>query len=64
MGEWISVRESVPLACTNVLVWDGCAMFTAFRKDGLNDDEFIDDGLKVPVRAEWWMPLPEPPKEV
>ena len=64
MNEWISVNEKLPLEYINVLVWDGCAMFTAHREYGLSGNEFIDDGLKELVHVEWWMSLPEPPKEV
>ena len=73
LPKWISVKEHLPekpYGCL-LLVWDspydgGDDFLNYFpRFAGWDGERWNDsDGQQVPFEVEYWMPLPEPPKEV
>lgn len=54
MGDWISIRDGLPIDYQSVLVWDGCSIFIAHREPGAPDNEFVDDYNNEFVYAGWW----------
>ena len=63
MSEWISVKERLPDGRNDVLVYAGVLFpyITVGYYDGLWKFSFNDSEIAGGV--DYWMPLPEPPKE-
>lgn len=63
MSNWISVKERLPKLDEYVLIYyaDSC-----FVNIGFLDSDFMEwNGLDCmqTIRPDYWMPLPEPPKD-
>jgi len=58
---WVSVDDVLPEEDTDVMVWNGCGMEIAAYTTNPAKRWYTYTGQKVFV--EYWMPLPEPPKE-
>lgn len=61
MSEWISVKDRLPGAETDVLGWDGAAhlVVTLWAHDGCFHECMECRRWDITH----WMPLPEPPKD-
>jgi len=59
--QWVSVDDGLPEATCKLLVCWGNLNKREVAWHYLRPTKFVDDhGRDIP--AEWWMPLPEPPK--
>lgn len=61
MNEWISVKDRLPKDRQFVLAATyHCIFFCYYRKES---NTFVDRTDSFDIRAPYWMPLPELPKE-
>ena len=62
--QWISVKDRLPKKDEEVLIfyeWTGPSSGTIYREITLST---IDEVFRQTYRPLYWMPIPEPPKEV
>ncbi|MFA5379011.1 MAG: DUF551 domain-containing protein [Dehalococcoidia bacterium] len=65
MSEWISVKDRVPNEYDDVLVYSkewGCVICATYKPGYGDYKEFADDS-QLSHTVDYWMPLPEPPKD-
>lgn len=60
MNEWISVEEKMPEHCTDVLVYNGKAIFIDFYDDAF-EEWYCQMGRNHCIPITHWMPLPKRP---
>ena len=70
MGEWISIEDRLPKECEDILLyaeWETAGISDISKSSGIKIGWYINGHWHIDnrcrVRAKYWMPLPEPPKE-
>ena len=67
MIDWIKLSEQKPIDMQKVLIWDeigGYVDLCIYRSEFNNFQEYDEYGDFIDGGAEYWMPLPNPPKEL